>query len=54
MHPDSVSLNRLVTPRPVWVHGPGREPWEVYVVKGDAERLANDACPDSGSRGAGS
>ncbi|AZM47169.1 glyoxalase/bleomycin resistance/dioxygenase family protein [Streptomyces sp. WAC 06738] len=26
----------------VWVHGPGREPWEVYVVKGDAERLAKD------------
>jgi catechol 2,3-dioxygenase-like lactoylglutathione lyase family enzyme len=23
----------------VWVHGPGREPWEVYVVKGDADRL---------------
>ncbi|WP_405604752.1 VOC family protein [Streptomyces sp. NBC_01410] len=20
----------------VWVHGPGREPWEVYVVKADA------------------
>ncbi|QDQ97116.1 ArsI/CadI family heavy metal resistance metalloenzyme [Tomitella fengzijianii] len=20
----------------VWVHGPGDEPWEVYVVKGDA------------------
>src|SRR5215469_18482836 len=24
----------------VWVHGPGNEPWEVYVVKGDAETLA--------------
>lgn len=24
----------------VWVHGPGREPWEVYVVTGDAENLA--------------
>ncbi|MEU2164071.1 ArsI/CadI family heavy metal resistance metalloenzyme [Streptomyces chengbuensis] len=23
----------------VWVHGPGREPWEVYVVKGDAGAL---------------
>jgi catechol 2,3-dioxygenase-like lactoylglutathione lyase family enzyme len=23
----------------VWVHGPGNEPWEVYVVKGDAEGL---------------
>ncbi|KAA5838199.1 ArsI/CadI family heavy metal resistance metalloenzyme [Saccharopolyspora hirsuta] len=21
----------------VWVHGPGREPWEVYVVKGDSQ-----------------
>ncbi|MFE1951927.1 ArsI/CadI family heavy metal resistance metalloenzyme [Streptomyces sp. NPDC059524] len=24
----------------VWVHGPGQEPWEVYVVKADADRLA--------------
>ncbi|MFE9172462.1 ArsI/CadI family heavy metal resistance metalloenzyme [Streptomyces kebangsaanensis] len=24
----------------VWVHGPGQEPWEVYVVKGDAGTLA--------------
>ncbi|MGW3247933.1 ArsI/CadI family heavy metal resistance metalloenzyme [Streptomyces sp. NPDC001070] len=23
----------------VWVHGPGREPWEVYVVKADAGDL---------------
>ena len=23
----------------VWVHGPGKEPWEVYVVKGDADRM---------------
>ncbi|MFH8931340.1 ArsI/CadI family heavy metal resistance metalloenzyme [Streptomyces pristinaespiralis] len=23
----------------VWVHGPGREPWEVYVVKADAANL---------------
>ncbi|MFD6096184.1 ArsI/CadI family heavy metal resistance metalloenzyme [Nocardiopsis flavescens] len=22
----------------VWVHGPGREPWEVYVVKADSDR----------------
>jgi catechol 2,3-dioxygenase-like lactoylglutathione lyase family enzyme len=31
----------------VWVHGPGREPWEVYVVKGEADALAKaegDAC----------
>ncbi|MEU2286104.1 ArsI/CadI family heavy metal resistance metalloenzyme [Streptomyces sp. NPDC013178] len=24
----------------VWVHGPGQEPWEVYVVKADANSLA--------------
>jgi len=24
----------------VWVTGPGKEPWEVYVVKGDADSLA--------------
>ncbi|MFI0237961.1 ArsI/CadI family heavy metal resistance metalloenzyme [Streptomyces sp. NPDC016845] len=24
----------------VWVHGPGKEPWEVYVVKGDTDSLA--------------
>lgn len=23
----------------VWVHGPGQEPWEVYVVKADADAL---------------
>jgi catechol 2,3-dioxygenase-like lactoylglutathione lyase family enzyme len=23
----------------VWVHGPGKEPWEVYVVKADADTL---------------
>jgi len=37
----------------VWVHGPGKEPWEVYVVKADADTLGNsavdggDACCDS-------
>jgi len=29
----------------VWVTGPGSEPWEVYVVKGDADTL--DKAPDS-------
>ncbi|SNT59598.1 ArsI/CadI family heavy metal resistance metalloenzyme [Actinacidiphila glaucinigra] len=29
----------------VWVHGPGKEPWEVYVVKADAADLAKQ--PDS-------
>ncbi|MFI9328721.1 ArsI/CadI family heavy metal resistance metalloenzyme [Kitasatospora sp. NPDC052868] len=33
----------------VWLHGPGREPWEVYVVKADADTLdkavgAPDSC----------
>jgi catechol 2,3-dioxygenase-like lactoylglutathione lyase family enzyme len=27
----------------VWVHGPGSEPWEVYVVKADADVLAKEA-----------
>ncbi|MGW2329937.1 ArsI/CadI family heavy metal resistance metalloenzyme [Streptomyces sp. NPDC001700] len=27
----------------VWVHGPGKEPWEVYVVKGDAEEMGKKA-----------
>jgi catechol 2,3-dioxygenase-like lactoylglutathione lyase family enzyme len=26
----------------VWAHGPGGEPWEVYVVKADADSLAKD------------
>ncbi|SCK22999.1 Catechol 2,3-dioxygenase [Streptomyces sp. WMMB 714] len=33
----------------VWVHGPGKEPWEVYVVKADAGNLAKQqgsACCD--------
>lgn len=27
----------------VWVHGPGEEPWEVYVVKSDADTLARES-----------
>ncbi|MGW4425082.1 ArsI/CadI family heavy metal resistance metalloenzyme [Streptosporangium sp. NPDC004631] len=27
----------------VWVNGPGAEPWEVYVVKADANTLAKQA-----------
>jgi catechol 2,3-dioxygenase-like lactoylglutathione lyase family enzyme len=27
----------------VWVSGPGAEPWEVYVVKADAETLTKDS-----------
>ncbi|MFE2990259.1 ArsI/CadI family heavy metal resistance metalloenzyme [Streptomyces sp. NPDC059262] len=30
----------------VWVHGPGKEPWEVYVVKADADTLGKSAQPD--------
>ncbi|MEU9228623.1 ArsI/CadI family heavy metal resistance metalloenzyme [Streptomyces massasporeus] len=30
----------------VWVHGPGKEPWEVYVVKADADTLGKSADPD--------
>ncbi|MCT9932645.1 VOC family protein [Planotetraspora sp. A-T 1434] len=26
----------------VWVHGPGSEPWEVYVVKADAGKLTKE------------
>ena len=36
----------------VWVHGPGQEPWEVYVVKADADTLAKQqgstCCTDPG------
>jgi catechol 2,3-dioxygenase-like lactoylglutathione lyase family enzyme len=35
----------------VWVHGPGQEPWEVYVVKGDADTLGKSADPASTSDG---
>ncbi len=27
----------------VWVTGPGQEPWEVYVVKADADQLGKGA-----------
>ena len=30
----------------VWVHGPGKEPWEVYTVKADVENLSK--ADDSG------
>ncbi|MGD6748770.1 ArsI/CadI family heavy metal resistance metalloenzyme [Streptomyces sp. BH105] len=30
----------------VWVHGPGREPWEVYVVKADADTLGKSKNTD--------
>ncbi|MFC7381948.1 ArsI/CadI family heavy metal resistance metalloenzyme [Sphaerisporangium rhizosphaerae] len=31
----------------VWVHGPGAEPWEVYVVKADADTLGKSAMDDA-------
>ncbi|MEW2132700.1 ArsI/CadI family heavy metal resistance metalloenzyme [Streptomyces sp. NPDC005435] len=34
----------------VWVHGPGREPWEVYVVKADAD-TRDKAVPAAGCCG---
>jgi len=27
----------------VWVHGPGKEPWEVYTVKGDSATYGTDS-----------
>src|SRR6478672_8027537 len=35
----------------VWVHGPGREPWEVYVVKADADTLGKSADPTGAGDG---
>jgi len=35
----------------VWVHGPGQEPWEVYVVKAEGSSLENrpaDCCTEAG------
>lgn len=32
----------------VWVTGPGKEPWEVYVVKADADRLGKSAVAAGG------
>ncbi|MBA6439018.1 ArsI/CadI family heavy metal resistance metalloenzyme [Streptomyces sp. GMR22] len=40
----------------VWVHGPGQEPWEVYVVKGDADQMGKSAAgldPFGGTSGEG-
>ncbi|WP_017611234.1 ArsI/CadI family heavy metal resistance metalloenzyme [Nocardiopsis xinjiangensis] len=34
----------------VWVHGPGKEPWEVYAVKDDSDqRGSTEAVPAPGS-----
>ncbi|MGW2088662.1 hypothetical protein [Streptomyces sp. NPDC001880] len=37
----------------VWVHGPGEEPWEVYVVKADADQLGKSPVLDGGACCAG-
>ncbi|MFJ6788381.1 ArsI/CadI family heavy metal resistance metalloenzyme [Streptomyces angustmyceticus] len=37
----------------VWVHGPGKEPWEVYVVKADADTLGKSADPSADASGDG-
>ncbi|MGO4422560.1 ArsI/CadI family heavy metal resistance metalloenzyme [Streptomyces sp. MCAF7] len=31
----------------VWVHGPGKEPWEVYIVKGDTDQMGKSAALDA-------
>ncbi len=35
----------------MWVTGPGKEPWEVYLVKADADTLGKsaEAAPEAGS-----
>ncbi|GAA2359427.1 ArsI/CadI family heavy metal resistance metalloenzyme [Streptomyces violaceusniger] len=35
----------------VWVHGPGKEPWEVYTVKADAEQMGNSPAIENGPGG---
>ncbi|MGW8847764.1 ArsI/CadI family heavy metal resistance metalloenzyme [Streptomyces xiamenensis] len=32
----------------VWVHGPGKEPWEVYVVKADANHMGKSPAREGG------
>ncbi|WP_037575042.1 ArsI/CadI family heavy metal resistance metalloenzyme [Phaeacidiphilus oryzae] len=36
----------------VWAHGPGKEPWEVYVVKGDADTFGKSAAESPATAGA--
>ncbi|MFE1263715.1 ArsI/CadI family heavy metal resistance metalloenzyme [Streptomyces albogriseolus] len=37
----------------VWVHGPGQEPWEVYVVKADADPLTKQGTGPADADAAG-
>ncbi|QKV73549.1 ArsI/CadI family heavy metal resistance metalloenzyme [Amycolatopsis sp. Hca4] len=32
----------------VWVHGPGKEPWEVYTVKADSKTYSTDRAAPEG------
>jgi catechol 2,3-dioxygenase-like lactoylglutathione lyase family enzyme len=34
----------------VWVHGPGKEPWEVYTVKADSRTYGTDRAADQAAR----
>ena len=34
----------------VWVHGPGKEPWEVYTVKADSQTYGTDGTADQAAR----
>lgn len=36
----------------VWVHGPGNEPWEIYVVKSDADAMGGGSAPGAAGSGA--
>ncbi|MDX3227072.1 ArsI/CadI family heavy metal resistance metalloenzyme [Streptomyces sp. ME19-01-6] len=31
----------------IWVHGPGKEPWEVYIVKGDTDQMGKSSALDT-------
>lgn len=33
----------------VWVHGPGKEPWEVYVVKAEADQMGKSPARAGGN-----
>jgi catechol 2,3-dioxygenase-like lactoylglutathione lyase family enzyme len=34
----------------VWVHGPGKEPWEVYTVKADSQTYGTDGVTGEAAR----
>ncbi|WP_436497260.1 ArsI/CadI family heavy metal resistance metalloenzyme [Actinokineospora sp. HUAS TT18] len=53
-HEESTSCCYAVQDK-VWTEGPGREPWEIYVVKQDADKLTHDngVCCAPASDGSG-